>query len=322
MSKTFNIYKNDRVKFHRIAINSYISFLMDVDTAIVRAGSKADQLHTPFQRFMEQCELSFSRPVHSFTEMSMYKTTKAKGNLFEEFCIRYLLHRRNCTQAWLLADIPEEIRESLKLGTRDVGIDIVAMEENNYVAVQCKYKKDKKPVTWKELSTFYSLCARTGPWKRHIVMTTGTHVLRKGVRQPQDLSICFGSFNRLTSAQWLTLTGDKGYRLGEAEEENKEEEIIQEMESLSLRSKTLHSEEGGREDNILETESMPVNDEDLNVIETVPLSPLPKSIPSKPKKTSPRKTRAKKEQGQPLDTTQTAPTSLEELRAARLKRFG
>lgn len=154
-------------------------------------------------------------PVHSISELKK-KTTKCKGDLFEEFCKLYLLHVLQYDNVWLLREVPESEKRHLKMpfGDMDYGIDIICKRKNTYSAVQCKFKTPRPPIRvsnkkgesklifpcvgWKELSTFNELCNTTGPWSERIVMTTAKSVRRLGgIKIPGDKSICIGTFNSL-----------------------------------------------------------------------------------------------------------------------------
>ena len=57
-----------------------------------------------------------------------------------------------------------------------------------------------------ELSTFYALCARSGPFRRHVVITTADYVRRAGRRStPQDRTIAFGTLRNITSFRWMAM---------------------------------------------------------------------------------------------------------------------
>jgi hypothetical protein len=162
---------------------------------------------------------------------------KLKGDIFEIICLELLKNGClvKCQEAWLFKDLPLELRKRLSFNdAKDVGIDIVIHLGNDvYSAVQCKYRSESKhksvninkdgqnkkirlkwQVTWEDLSTFYSLCDRTGipgkGWNKYIVMTTAESVNRKGRKNYKDLSICNGSFRGLPKDAWFTLLGDKG----------------------------------------------------------------------------------------------------------------
>ena len=73
------------------------------------------------------------------------KDTIQKGTLFEEF-IYYLfkLHpnfQQFTTNIWLYNDIPHSIKHSLSLPSKDMGIDLLLESNNEYYAIQCKYRK-------------------------------------------------------------------------------------------------------------------------------------------------------------------------------------
>jgi len=134
---------------------------------------------------------------------------KVRGDVFEEFCVKYLKHVRNLKNVWLLKDVPEELLTQLSLKRPDVGIDIVAESDGKYYAVQCKYKKHvshkKNVVTWKQLSTFYALVLRTGPWAQYIVMTNCDYCRHMGKKTPKDVSICLRTLQATTQEQWVQM---------------------------------------------------------------------------------------------------------------------
>lgn len=102
-----------------------------------------------------------------------------KGRVWEAFSAIWL---RACwpgaSDVWLLRDVPAD--EAMACGivtSRDVGIDIVVKANGRYVAVQAKYRGGRRKVPWKDLSTFESLCHRSGPWAARVVLTNGAGVL-------------------------------------------------------------------------------------------------------------------------------------------------
>lgn len=167
-----------------------------------------------FDEFMTECQRWYDEPAHTFVEMRTRDNKKIRGDIFEDFCVVYLKHVKNFKNVWRLQDIPDEIRVLLSLGTRDMGIDIVAENDGKYYAIQCKYKKHisikKNIVTWKALSTFYALCMRTGPWEKYIVMTNCDYARHAGKKGPKDLSICLRTFQSTTKEQWTRMCELKG----------------------------------------------------------------------------------------------------------------
>lgn len=165
---------------------------------------------TYFDEFVRECQRWYSQPAHTLTEMRTRDNKKIRGDIFEEFCVLYLRHVRGYDEVWRLEDVPEEILTSLSLKRPDVGIDILCRKNGRYSAVQCKYKthtgyKSKTIVTWKQLSTFYALVLRTGPWDHYIVMTNCDYVRHMGKKTPKDISICLRRFQATTKEQWTRM---------------------------------------------------------------------------------------------------------------------
>jgi len=78
---------------------------------------------------------------------------KQKGDLFETFT--YYLFKldprlnNGQQQIWLYADIPEKILNELKLPPKDKGIDLLALINDEYCAIQCKFRQDpEKVINW------------------------------------------------------------------------------------------------------------------------------------------------------------------------------
>jgi hypothetical protein len=171
-----------------------------------------------FDSFLQLYLTFTSEPVHSLAELREKRTTKCKGDLFERFCQLYLKHIKKYDEVWTLKEIPPTVKEALSLESHDVGIDLVAKKNGRYSAIQCKYKTPRSDgvvqdakwirynaVNWSEVSTFYALCSRTGPWEKHIVMTTAKSVRRMGHKNDKDLSICIGTFQKLTTLDFIAM---------------------------------------------------------------------------------------------------------------------
>jgi predicted helicase len=154
------------------------------------------------------------------------RTTKQKGDLFEVLCKHYLVYKK-FKQVWVLNELPDDIRQKLKLRKQDLGIDLIALDKNgSYHAIQAKFRgrcnaykkyahgKHVPQVTWKEISTFDALCKRTGPYKLHWVITTGDRIKRIGKKQNTDRSVCYRSLLRLNKSDfWCNMAEMKGSRL-------------------------------------------------------------------------------------------------------------
>jgi predicted helicase len=100
-----------------------------------------------------------------------------------------------------------------------MGIDIVAKKDNKYYAIQCKYKKHtsfkKNILTWKQLSTFYALCLRTGPWEKYIIVTNCEYTRHAGKKTVKDVSICLKTLQGITKEQWTKMCELEGNKICE-----------------------------------------------------------------------------------------------------------
>lgn len=182
------------------------------------------QLHTVFLRsppnlfdeFIQECQRWYSQPAHTLQEMRTRDNKKVRGDIFEDFCVLYLKEVKGYQDVWLLEDVPEDILIKLSLKRRDMGIDIIVRHNEEWFAVQCKYKTPtgkKSYITWSALSTFYAMCLRTGPWAKYIVMTNCDYTRHQGPKGEKDVSICLGTFRSTSSEQWLKMSDVQGTRL-------------------------------------------------------------------------------------------------------------
>lgn len=188
---------------------------------------------------------------NTFNTLKKSNKSLEKGILFEIICYKLLeknaFNNINIQSVWFTSNIQgsnhpynilsEENRLAFSLGKKDMGIDLVVLTtDNNWLAIQCKYRKKPRrstapngkriywSVKWSELSTFYSLCQRTGPynnssnnstWEKHVVMTNAPSTNRQGRKNDKDLSICLGSFRSIPKSVWLNIIGYTGYTLNQ-----------------------------------------------------------------------------------------------------------
>lgn len=172
-----------------------------------------------FAALFNEIEKYHGRPVTSVSDLRTRDNKKLKGDLWEQFCHLYLSHltlddntTRLYNTVWLWKDVPREFLQviGLRSDTKvDNGIDIIAIRSTGeYEAVQCKYLGNPdKTVSWSTLSTFVGLCNLSGPWNRHIVMTTGKGVTRKVPRTTKDISWCRGTFKSIPRTMWMKMAG-------------------------------------------------------------------------------------------------------------------
>jgi len=215
-----------------------------------------------FDEFINECAKWYEKPAHSFTEMRTRANKKIRGDIFEDFCALYLLHIKKYEEVWRLEDVPDTILEELALKRRDMGIDIIVKHHNEYYAVQCKYKKHsnarKNSVSWKSLSTFYALCLRTGKqieskreWQKYIVMTNCDFARHEGEKSQKDISMCIGTFRKITKDEWLLMCDVKGSTLKEPLKEHlNEPEFLNEVvdDKKSKLSKDVNYDKPSKED--------------------------------------------------------------------------
>lgn len=167
------------------------------------------------------------------------------------------------SEVYLFNELTDELRTTLAVGTVDRGIDLVVKTvDDKWYAVQCKYRKRPRPgqtvliggnkypkkhtVTWRDLSTFYSLATRTGPkpggWDKYVVITNAESVSWYGRKTAWDLSVCKGSFGGIGREIWLGVSGDRGHTLAEPSSPTSNETVDDTPQPLTpeqLRQKRL-----------------------------------------------------------------------------------
>lgn len=192
-----------------------------------------------FDRFIEKCQLYYDKPAHSLGEIKLKMNKKLKGDIFEHFCLLYCQEVMDFDEVWLLSDIPKDILDKLKLRRHDLGIDLIAIKDGKYSAIQAKYRKrtnrkEYAALTWKQLSTFHALASRTGPYEKHIIMTNADYCRQFGRKTTKDKSICYGTLKNIKLSDWMKMAGMKGRRL--------DEEPKKELK-LTFKKKILNKEE-------------------------------------------------------------------------------
>lgn len=87
--------------------------------------------------------------------------TREKGNAFEQFSYLYFDYYKKLymiDEMWFsYSAIPDDIKNKLKLDSRDSGVDgVIRRKTGELVVVQCKFRKDQSIPTYHELSTFWA----------------------------------------------------------------------------------------------------------------------------------------------------------------------
>ncbi len=209
-----------------------------IKQVILHEGNTFDNLCAAMHQYT-------SESGNTLQEIKKKQSTKAKGDLFEAFCKKYL--KLFYEDVWLLKEVPQDVKLASQLHNNDMGIDLVVRRDanSNCSAVQCKWKspfaKGRVPgtrklrremVNWGELCTFLVLCERTGPWDKYIVMTNGVGVRRVGRRSPKDLSMCLKTFQNISVEQWYKMADMEGCKLSSSSSNEKES-------GLSIQEKRL-----------------------------------------------------------------------------------
>lgn len=149
---------------------------------------------------------------------SKKKNTKLKGDIFECLAKLYFINIYGLSTVWYYKEIPPEIKQELKLSNNDMGIDLLGIDSNGYYfAIQAKYRKrnplKKVSVTWKQLSTFYALCLKTGPYHSHIIFTTADYVTHIGKKTQKDKTITYNTLSKLNKFNWISMCGSNGFTI-------------------------------------------------------------------------------------------------------------
>ena len=166
-----------------------------------------------FENISDCFQSFYNRPCDNMLELKK-RTKNETGFIWEHFCVMYL-RAKGYGECWLLADTPQEILDKVGLSRVDMGIDIIIKHKNGYFAVQAKWRSNTRKVskmslTWNKLSTFYALCARSGPWLKYIVITNCDYVRRQGKKFKMDQTIAKGSFIGCKRDIWCKMSGSEG----------------------------------------------------------------------------------------------------------------
>jgi len=223
-----------------------MSYQQDIINTIKTSLSKYesnifDDLCLLFKTYVE-------KPCNNIAQLKK-RTEKSKGTCFEIFCMMYL--QQKGYECWMLKDLPDDLRNSFNLGKQDVGIDLIAKKNNEYYPVQCKFRKPTKDfkgrqvhrVTWRDLSTFLSLCERTGGiigWKKHIVMTNADYCCWKGKKGEKDYTVGKKTFSNIQRSFWYEMVYGKQEELKEEIKEEKQNPRELRQAWLDKLSKNTH----------------------------------------------------------------------------------
>jgi superfamily II DNA or RNA helicase len=161
-------------------------------------------------------EDDFLNTINSWDDYWSYSnqlTKHEKGNLFERLTELILLTKPEYVSliknVWRQGkNVPEEVRNYLNLPKTDEGIDLIAETHlGEYWAIQCKFKGDNTPPTYKELSTFGNL---SNNYCKNISRSFLFHTGEKGVLKKKLLG---ETFNQVGLEFWLSLQQEDWERI-------------------------------------------------------------------------------------------------------------
>lgn len=163
-----------------------------------------------FDTLIRELDEYHVKKCHDMVSLKKRDAMKYRGDNWELFCKLYLEVDPKNDTVWLLKEVPKEVRFYLSLSKKDQGIDIVirrkkrksrgndeqlSMSDYYYIPVQCKFRTQSKTgvlrrIKWEELSTYVALCAFTGPWEKHIVMTNSPSIryphMERGMKKKEE----------------------------------------------------------------------------------------------------------------------------------------
>ena len=206
-----------------------------INKSISQSISQNNNQKGIFDCFLTNFEGMCNKSASTIQELQKRENKHTKGRLWEEFCFYYLNNVLNYRNVWLWKDVPNDVKKQLNLKQSHVdnGIDIIAKlnDKTGFVAIQCKYRKNiKQTVTWTTLATFVGLCALSGPWDKHIVMTNCRGVTRKVPKGPKDQTMAYGTFANMKRENWLKMCDNYiEHKLNEESLENNQTDINEDV---------------------------------------------------------------------------------------------
>jgi superfamily II DNA or RNA helicase len=124
---------------------------------------------------------------------------RTKG-LFLELFTKFFFKIHHCYKdhikiVYLYDEIPQSIKRELSLPPKDKGIDLIIKYDDDWLAIQCKYRQDpNSTVTWKELSTFFGLTFGINDKIKRGYYVTNTHNLCDEVLNSEKVIPITGNF--------------------------------------------------------------------------------------------------------------------------------
>ena len=212
MSSTQTELKHQRQHQHHQSTSRFTP----ADEAIIHTISSTFDSHTSDAHIARELALH-----HIEHQCDQFALTKDKGDHWERFTLAFL---KCCTkQAWLLRDLPADLRQQLGLQQQDKGIDAVFLDhEGKYGVAQAKYRNKKQNILpWNDANSFWSLSQFTGPagetWRHRMLITNCDKADPPGDRRPSGVIIANRGWilNELWRMRWREIaTGRSTLPLG------------------------------------------------------------------------------------------------------------
>lgn len=139
------------------------------------------------------------KTIDDFYKFSSKLEKKEKGDLFE-YLTYYLFKlspilNHKLKDIWLYKDIPNNIKIKLKLPNKDKGIDLLADIDDEYYAIQCKFRQDyTKIINWNEVATFFGLAFGINNKIKNGYFVTNTYDLCEEVFNSEKVIPIYGDF--------------------------------------------------------------------------------------------------------------------------------
>jgi len=140
---------------------------------------------------------------------------KEKGDLFETFTYYLFKHEprlnNGLEKIWLFNDIPKNILIELNLPSIDKGIDLLAIIDGKYYAIQCKFRQDQnKIIPWGVLSTFFGLSfGMNNKIAGGIFVTNTRNLCQEVINSKKVIAIYDDFYDSLTSTFFENIMKDK-----------------------------------------------------------------------------------------------------------------
>lgn len=123
---------------------------------------------------------------------------KDKGDLFE--LLTYYMFKldpklNNIQKIWLYKDVPDKVLKYLNLPSTDKGIDLIMTINDEYYAIQCKFRQNPDTmIPWKEVSTFFGLSFGMNNKIKKGFFVTNTYDLCDEVLKSKIVEAIYGDY--------------------------------------------------------------------------------------------------------------------------------